>query len=49
MLPASYQGVALFVRRRCGAYLALEAFGAWLGRGARRRAARLAGCGAGAA
>jgi zinc transporter ZupT len=38
VLPASFQGVALFAFGGLGAYLALETLGAWL-RGRRRRAA----------
>ncbi len=40
-MPASYQGVALFVSSAIGAYLVLEWFGAWLR--ARRASARDAG------
>ena len=40
-MPASYQGVALFVSSAVGAYLVLEWFGAWLR--ARRASARDAG------
>ena len=38
LLPGSYQGTALFVGAAAGAYLALEAFGAWMR--ARRERAR---------
>ena len=40
-MPASYQGIALFVSSAIGAYLVLEWFGAWLR--ARRASARDAG------